>query len=124
MRLATRAAAAAAAAGVASFAYQTTAEACDRRRFPPPGRLVDIGGRRLHLVTAGEGAPAVVIIPALGESVLGWRRVLQGAAAQTQACVYDRAEIGRSDPPPHWRRTPDIMAADLRDLQTGHAAPS
>ena len=124
MRLVTRAAAAAAAAGVASFAYQTIAEARDRRRFPPPGRLVDIGGRRLHLVTAGEGSPAVVIIPALGESVLGWLHVLQGAAAETQACVYDRAEIGWSDPPPHWRRTPDIMAADLHALLFAAGIPA
>ena len=43
---ATAAAAVAAAAGVASFTYQTIAEARDRRRFPPPGQLVDIGGRR------------------------------------------------------------------------------
>lgn len=124
MRLVTRAAAAAAAAGVASFAYQTIAEACDRRCFLAPGQLVDIGGRRLHLVTAGEGSPAVVIIPALGESVLGWLRVLQGAAAETQACVYDRAEIGWSDTPPHWRRTPDIMAADLHALLFAAGIPA
>jgi pimeloyl-ACP methyl ester carboxylesterase len=116
MRLVTRAAAVAAAAGVASLAYQTIAEARDRRRFPPPGRLVDVGGRRLHMMTAGEGSPAVVIIPALGEPVLGWWHVLQGAAAEAQACVYSRAEIGWSDPPPHWQRTPELMAADLYAL--------
>ncbi len=62
MKLATRTAAAIAAAWMASFTYQRIAEARDRRRFPPPGRLVDIGGRHLHLVEMGEGSPAVVII--------------------------------------------------------------
>jgi pimeloyl-ACP methyl ester carboxylesterase len=113
---ASRAAAVAAAAGIASFTYQRIAEAHDRRRFPPPGRMVDIGGRRLHLVMAGEGSPAVIIIPALAENVLGWLGILQSAAAVTQACVHDRAEIGWSDPPPHWRRTPDTLAADLHAL--------
>ena len=90
---------------MASFAYQKLAEACDRRRFPPPGRLVDIGGRRLHLVEMGEGTPAVVIIPALAENVLQWLPVVQAVAAETRACVYDRAEAGWSDPPAllRWR---------------------
>src|ERR1700733_13379935 len=105
MKLATRTAAAAAAAAAVSFTYQKIAEARDRRRFPPPGQLVDIGGRCLHLMETGEGSPAVITTPALGESVLGGLPVLQGAAAETQACIYDRAEIGWSDPPPHWRRT-------------------
>ena len=124
MRFATRAAVVAAAAGVASFTYQRIAEARDRRRFPPRGRLVDIGGRRLHLMTAGSGSPAVVIIPALAEGVLGWLYILQGAAAETQACVYDRAEVGPSDPPSHWRRTPDVMAADLYALLAAAGIPA
>jgi pimeloyl-ACP methyl ester carboxylesterase len=123
MKPITRAAAAVAAAGMVSFTCQKMAEARDRRHFPAPGRLVDIGGRRLHLMTAGEGSPAVIIIPALAEPVLGWLHVLQGAAAGTQACVYDRAEIGWSDPPPHWRRTPDMMAADLHALLSAAGIP-
>ena len=70
MKPPSRIATAVAGVGAVSFTYQRIAEARDRRRFPPPGRLVDIGGRRLHLVTAGEGSPAVVIIPALAEPVL------------------------------------------------------
>ena len=30
--------------------YQTFSVRRDAARFPPPGRLVDVGGRRLHLV--------------------------------------------------------------------------
>ena len=55
-----------AAAGIASAAYQRAADAADRRRFPPPGRLADIGGCRMHLLAMGEGTPAVVIVPSLG----------------------------------------------------------
>ncbi len=116
MRLASRAAVVVSAAGIASASYQKISEACDRRRFPAPGRLVDIGGRCLHLVAAGEGSPAVVIVPALADNVLQWLPIVEGAAAETQACVYDRAGVGWSDLPPHWRRTPDLMAADLHAL--------
>jgi len=123
MRSASRIAAVAAAAGAASFTYQRIAEARDRRRFPPPGRLVDIGGRRLHLVTAGEGSPAVVIIPALADNVLQWLPILDGVASETRACAYDRAGIGWSDPPPRGRRTADLMAADLHALLCSAGIP-
>lgn len=106
-----------AAAGLASSAYQEISAARDRRRFPPPGRLIDIGGRRLHLVTEGKGSPAVVIIPALSSSVAQWFRVQRDAAvvAGTSVCVYDRAGIGWSDPP-HGRVNFDVMADDLHAL--------
>jgi len=116
MRFARRMAAAAAVVGIASFTYQRIADARDRRHHLPPGRQVDIGGRRLHLVEMGEGSPSVVIIPALAGNVLPWLRVLEAAAAETQACVYDRAGIGWSDPPTHGRPTPGTMASDLYAL--------
>ena len=114
MKLAIKTAAIATAAGLASSAYQRITEAADRHRFRPPGRLVGVGpGRRLHLVAEGDGAPAVVIIPALADNVLQWLPILEGAAAETRAIVYDRAGVGWSDPPRHWKRTPDLMATDL-----------
>src|SRR6266566_495213 len=116
VRVAIRIPAAVAAAGAVSFTYQRIEEARDCRRFPPPGRLVDIGGRCLHQETAGEGSPTVVIIPALADNVLQWLPILEGVAAETQACVYDRAGIGWSDPPPRARRASELMAADLHAL--------
>jgi len=112
--VAARVAAAGLLAGAASAAYQLTAEARDRRRFPPPGRLVDIGGRRVHVIEAGEGSPAIVIVPALGESVLGWVPAWRELAESTRVCVYDRPGLGWSDPPPG-RRTFDDMADELHD---------
>jgi len=62
-----RVAAVAAVAGIASFTCQRIADARDRRRYPPPGRHVNIGGRRLHLVEMGQGSSPVVIIPVLAD---------------------------------------------------------
>jgi pimeloyl-ACP methyl ester carboxylesterase len=118
-----RAAAAVAAAGVVSSTCQKMAEARDRRHFPAPGRLVDIGGRRLHMMTAGEGSPAVIIIPALADNVLQWLRIVEGCASETRTCVYDRAGIGWSDPPPRRRRTFDLIADDLHALLSAAGIP-
>jgi hypothetical protein len=68
MRFVGRATAVAAAAGTVSFTFQKIAEVRDCRRFPPPGRLVDISGRHLHMMTTGEGSPAVIVISAIASS--------------------------------------------------------
>jgi pimeloyl-ACP methyl ester carboxylesterase len=93
-------AAAAAVFGLASAAYQTVGEARDRRTMRPPGRLVDVGGYRLHIMSAGGGAPAVVVIPALGSSSSEWLDVQQAISQETEVCLYDRAGFGWSDSPP------------------------
>ena len=64
----------------------------------PPGRLVDIGGRRLHLYATGAGSPAVVLEAGLAASSLSWRIVQQELARFTRAISYDRAGLGWSDP--------------------------
>jgi pimeloyl-ACP methyl ester carboxylesterase len=105
--------------GIASAAYQVVSEARDRRKHPPPGRLVDIGGYRLHVVYVGQGNPAVVIVPALGATAAEWQEVQQRLAQQTTVCVYDRAGLGHSDPPKR-HRTVQRMAQELHALL--HAA--
>jgi pimeloyl-ACP methyl ester carboxylesterase len=106
--------------GVASLAaagaaYQALASARDRRRFPPPGDLVDAGGYRLHVRRMGEGGPAVVIQGAGAGASLEWRAIQDELASTTQVCVYDRAGYGWSDPAPD-RRTADAIAEELRVL--------
>ncbi len=102
------------AAGTASAAYQAVSETRDRRRYPPPGRLADIGGRALHLTDAGAGSPVVVIVPAVGGNVLDWLAFQRELARDMRVCVYDRAGFGWSDRPPRGRRTFDDMASELR----------
>jgi hypothetical protein len=82
------------AGGAASATYQMVAEARDRERFPPPGQLADIGGRRLHFLDMGSGSPAVVIVPALGGNVLDLLDFYCELARDMRVCVYDRAGFG------------------------------
>jgi pimeloyl-ACP methyl ester carboxylesterase len=66
--------------------------------FPAPGRLVDIGGRRIQIDCRGTGSPTVVFESGLDmNGSLSWTKV-QGEVAQfTRACAYSRAGIIWSD---------------------------
>lgn len=108
----------------AGAAYQLAGTARDARRLPPPGRLVDVGGHRLHLFCLGQGSPAVVFESGIAASSLNWRALQRRVAAFTTACVYDRAGFGWSDPAPA-RPTAAEAARQLRRalLAAGVAPP-
>ena len=40
--------------------YESLSEAADIRAYPPPGKMVDVGGYRLHIKCTGSGSPTVV----------------------------------------------------------------
>jgi pimeloyl-ACP methyl ester carboxylesterase len=65
---------------------------------PPLGKLVDVGGYRVHLYCIGTGSPRVVIVGA-GFSI-DWGLVQPEAAKFTQVCSYDHSGIGWSDDGP------------------------
>jgi pimeloyl-ACP methyl ester carboxylesterase len=82
---------------LAGATYQGVATALERRKYPHPGRLVDVGGHQLHIYCRGEGSPTVVFeAPAAAmSSVWGW--VQPEVAKVTRACSYDRAGLGWSE---------------------------
>jgi pimeloyl-ACP methyl ester carboxylesterase len=82
---------------------------------PPPGRLVDVGGHRLHLWCTGMGAPSVILEAGLGGSSVGWCFVQPTVAGFTRVCSYDRAGMGYSDPGPS-PRTARRIASELGQL--------
>ena len=80
-------------------AYQWIGLRRDARRWPPPGRMVEIGGGcRIHLYALGEGAPAVIFESGIAASSLNWRSVQETVAKRTLAVAYDRRGLGWSDP--------------------------
>jgi pimeloyl-ACP methyl ester carboxylesterase len=64
----------------------------------PSGKLVDVGGYRVHLYCTGSGSPTVVIVGA-GFS-FNWGLVQPEVAKFTQVCSYDHSGIGWSDSGP------------------------
>lgn len=64
---------------------------------PPPGRLVDVGGHRLHLYCTGTGAPTVVLASGASAFAIDWALVQPEVARTNRVCSYDRAGMGWSD---------------------------
>ena len=66
----------------------------------PPGKLVDVGGRKLHLYCTGHGSPTVILEAGAGSFAIDWALVQPEVARTTRVCSYDRAGYGWSDPGP------------------------
>ncbi len=80
----------------------------------PPGRLVDLGGHRLHINCTGRGQPTVVVETGLGDFSFDWILVQQRVSAQLRICTYDRGGYAWSDPGPE-PRTFDQLNLELHD---------
>jgi protein-S-isoprenylcysteine O-methyltransferase Ste14/pimeloyl-ACP methyl ester carboxylesterase len=101
---------------VGGLIYEAYADGMGAREFPPPGMLVDIGGRRLHLLCIGEGEPTVFFLSSGWGSAVSSSRARERIAARTTVCSYDRSGMGWSDPGPRVASTGDL-ARDLAVLQ-------
>src|SRR5688500_16002109 len=85
----------------AGATYQWIATRNDLATNPPPGRLVDVGGHRLHIACSGSGEPTVVLESGLGSAGTVGSSVVRSEVAEfTRVCAYDRAGMGYSDPGP------------------------
>jgi pimeloyl-ACP methyl ester carboxylesterase len=97
---------------------QAIATEADRRNFPPPGQLIDVGGYRLHLMVAGQDhtGPTVVLDAGLGIPAVYLSRLQAEIAPFARVVTYDRPGNGWSD---------DAPAGQPRDaLNTAHALHS
>ena len=79
----------------------------------PPGKLVDIGGRSLHLLCSGQGTPTVVLEAGASAFAIDWTLVQREIARTTRVCSYDRAGMGWSDPPGKGARSSEDLHALL-----------
>ena len=104
--------------------YQAVATAIDRRSYPAPGHLVDVGGYTLHLHCVGTGSPTVILEAAAAATSAHWSWVQPDVATTTRICAYDRAGMGWSAPGPEPHDGHHI-AIELHTLltQAGIAGP-
>ena len=57
-------------------AYQFISVKIDNARYPPLGKLVDIGGYKLHIYETGHGSgPTIVLDMGMGGNILYWSLV-------------------------------------------------
>jgi pimeloyl-ACP methyl ester carboxylesterase len=79
----------------------------------PTGKLVQLGGHRLHIHCSGKGQPTVVIENGFDEFSFDWVKVQAGVEKFARVCTYDRAGYAWSDPGP----LPRTYAQINRDLR-------
>ena len=92
--------------------YEMYAARRDRLEYPPPGALVDIGGRRIYIDCVGRGSPTVVLESGLGGPTVLWGQVQPALAKSVRVCSYDRDGLGWSEES-HQPRTAARFASDL-----------
>ena len=93
--------------------YEALGRKNAREKYPPPGKLVDIGGRKMHIDCRGTGSPTVILESGLGTGgTLDWTLVHDEIASFTRTCAYDRAGIMWSDT----KDTPQRASAVADDL--------
>jgi len=81
----------------------------------PTGRLIDNGGRRLHLFCSGRGSPTVILVAGGGAFSIDWALVQPKVATSRRVCAYDRAGLGWSDAGPA-DETVEQTVSDLHAL--------
>lgn len=109
---------------VCFLAWMAQAQTIDVSPNPAPvGRMIDIGGRRLHLACSGRGGPTVILIHGTGAFSFDWALV-QPHITTTRVCSYDRAGHAWSDPVPD-AQTYRQMSDDLHKLllRSGEKGP-
>jgi pimeloyl-ACP methyl ester carboxylesterase len=91
--------------------------------YPPPGKLIDVGGRRLHAYCTGSGRPTIVLEAGASSFAID-RALVQPLVARTnRVCSYDRAGYGWSDPVPASEKEQEPVT-DLHALLAAAGEPS
>lgn len=95
----------------------TFAQSRIARENPPPGKLVEVGGFKMHMNCTGEGSPTVILEAGLDDFSIFWSQVQPEIAKVTRVCSYDRAGLGWSQTSPD-PRTSATMVQELHSLLT------
>lgn len=94
---------------IVGILYQKIGTTINDNRFPPLGKLIDIGDCKLHVHSLGKGGPTVVLDAGMGGTSLGWSLVQPEVAKQTRVCSYDRAGYAWSEEASSERTSSNIV---------------
>lgn len=81
----------------------------------PPGKLVSVNGRNMHIYCTGNKSPSVILDSGAGGFSLEWQYIQSALSQHVRVCSYDRAGYGWSDMGTLPRTTKKI-AFELYDL--------
>ncbi|WP_342416178.1 alpha/beta hydrolase [Paenibacillus sp. FSL R10-2782] len=82
---------------ISGFVYEWIASKQDKLQYPPLGKMVDVGGYRLHIRKLGSGTPTILLESGSGESSLSWRDVPENLSSFATVVSYDRAGYAWSE---------------------------
>jgi pimeloyl-ACP methyl ester carboxylesterase len=113
--------------GLLTLSYFQMIGAAQDKTYPPPGKLVDVGGWRLHLNCTGKSkrnTPTVVLESGSGDFSFDWTLAQTEVARFARVCSYDRAGRAWSELGPR-PRTMRQVAYELRTalLKAGEKGP-
>ena len=79
-----------------------------RSMYPPMGKLVDVGGYRMHILAEGDGRgrPTLVWISGGHDGGLALYHLHKEIRSEARSILFDRPGTGWSDPGPFPRTTP------------------
>jgi pimeloyl-ACP methyl ester carboxylesterase len=102
---------------VVGAVYQKLGTRRDGKVYPAPGRLIDIGTHRLHLLESGcaGSGPTILLEAGLMSTVLSWSELQRELARSFHVVSYDRAGLGWSDLGP-MPRTAERIVNELHTL--------
>ncbi|MNU38865.1 Soluble epoxide hydrolase [compost metagenome] len=96
------------------FGYEWYASRQAEANYPPPGKLVDVGGYKLHINKIGSGSPTILLEAASGETSLSWKDIPRELAESATVVSYDRGGFAWSEKATTPRTGPNIV----RELHT------
>jgi pimeloyl-ACP methyl ester carboxylesterase len=80
-----------------SFTYEAIAGYQGVKKYPAPGKMVDVGEFKLHLHKQGEGKPTIILEPGHRSSSTIWGDIPKELMDSATVVSYDRGGYGWSD---------------------------
>ncbi|HWZ98775.1 MAG TPA: alpha/beta hydrolase [Candidatus Dormibacteraeota bacterium] len=99
-----------------AFLFLSLASALSDPQIPTStGKLISVGGHKMHLNCTGQGSPTVVVEAGIGDISTDWIFVQTAVSKFTRICTYDRVGYAWSEPGP-LPRTYTQVNFDLHEL--------
>lgn len=102
--------------------YERDGQVLDEVMYPPPGRLVEAGGSRVHVYERGQQGPAVILDAGIAASSLSWRLVDERIGDFARVYSYDRPGYGWSEPRPGAKVARGLVE-EMREVMAAAGAP-
>jgi len=107
--------------------YQMVGTRRDARLYPPPGKMVDLGTHKLHVLergsSQGSSGPTILLEAGLMSTVLSWTDLQEELSKSYRVVSYDRAGLGWSDLGPMPRTAERIVEELHMMLERANIAP-